>query len=94
MAAKKFDLITALLSDGFQLTKKDSEQFYIGETYEKHYSDGSDYSFDASVTVVFSCGRVMGVGAKFSNGKFRQYQYNKRAYNAIRDTIKNNGFEI
>lgn len=101
----KFDLENALIADGFAMTNEHTSQWdkrYMFRTYTKEFVKilevawygQNEYHFIADVQVTYFNGKPIDVVASYSNGKVKEYAYDKRAYNAIRDTIKNNGFDI
>ena len=53
-----------------------------------------EFHFLVDVQIMYFNGKPCMVTASYSNGKVKEHDYGKRAYNAIRDTVKNNGFEI
>lgn len=99
--AEKFDITEALKDNGFEETYDGAEQGYVGYTYTKHYSKTNsnplqgewEVTFDVDVKMLFGFGNTY-IRAYFSNGKVKDYKSAKRAYNAIRDTVMYNGFEL
>lgn len=106
--AAKFDLIGALLDNGFErgidltITDDANHTTYVIESYRKDYErvwyvafhGESTYTFWAEVQVVKKDGRPVDVRAYYSNGKVKSHDYGKRAFNAIKDTVNNHGFEL
>lgn len=100
----KFDIIAAVEDKGFTACKEyvcESGFKYI--TYTKQYKKEAmvawhglcEITFVADLTFGFNkAGELFDVTAQFSNGKVKSYEPNKRAYNAIRDTVQYNGYEF
>lgn len=100
---KKFDLIEALKDKGFEVDYKmlagDRLQVRLIKEYRvsERINDWGilDTDFWADIKVSLDPNGVPElVTADFSNGKHQHYSYNKRTYNAIRETVKYNGFEL
>lgn len=107
MATKKFDLTTALIQAGFERgTDKETIDPAYGSyqtlVLRKSYSTDqrvNDFGilnrgFNVEVQVLYHNGKCYGVTVLYGNGKVKSHAYDKRAYNAIRDTVKYNGFEL
>lgn len=101
----KFDLENELIAAAFKMTDEHVAEWdrrYMFRTYTKEFVKGLDvawygYSechFIVDVQVLYFKGNPQAVTASYSNGKVKEHGYDKRAYNAIRDTVKNNGFDI
>ena len=100
---KKFDLIEALKDKGFEADYKALECGRIQVRLIKEYRVSErindwgvlDTDFWADIKVRLDPnGAPELVTADFSNGKHQHYACNRRTYNAIRDTVKYNGFEL
>lgn len=102
--AKKFDIVKAVEDHGFRPCRE-----YVCESgfkyvmYTKQYKKEAMVAWHGLCEIVFvadiifgfnKSGELFDVTAQFSNGKVKSYKPGKRAYNAIRDTVKYNGFEI
>ena len=103
MASKQFDLAGALTEKGFEKVSEIHEGKNVYITFSKSYEKEAELAwygkdtvrFTATVSVaLWDSGKGYSVLASFSNGKVKEYAYDKRAYNAIADTIKYNGFSI
>lgn len=101
---KDFNIIEQLKGDGFKACREhvnDGGFKYV--VYTKEYRKETNVVWYGKSTIVFvadvtACynksGELVDITAQFSNGKVKSYKPGKQAYNAIRDTIKYNGFEI
>ena len=100
-----FDLENELIAAGFVKSNENVPQCdrrFMYRTWTKEYVTTwsvawygqTEHHFIVDVRVTYFNNKPLGVTASLSNGKVRDYGYDKRAYNAIRDTIKNNGFDI
>lgn len=100
----KFDIIAAVEDHGFKPCRE-----YVCESgfryvmYTKQYKKEErvvwhglcEIVFVADLTFGFNkSGELLDVTAQFSNGKVKSYEPNKRAFNAIRDTVQYNGYEF
>lgn len=102
MATKSFDLIDALIADGFERTEYARRNGYKQTKLAKHYEKQTTLAwygktvsrFDVEVWFTYYHGEVCRVHVEYSNGKVKDHAYNKRAYNAIRDTVQYNGYEF
>lgn len=107
MATKNFDLMTALVQAGF---KRGNDKEIVDPVYGSYQTKVlrksygvedriNDYGilnegFEVEVQVTFHNNRTYNVRVFYSNGKVKDHVYNKRAYNAIKDTLKYAGFGI
>lgn len=99
--AAKFDIANALKAKGFEEERRGAEQGFIGYEYSKKYNkicsnplQGQwEVTFEVTVNIVHHAGRKY-IRACFSNGKVKDYTSDMRAYKAICDTVKYNGFEL
>lgn len=101
----KFNLIDALTADGFEtIEERDfcggGDSLLMNRVFTREitlcWHPGETYVTSLEVTLRidrFKSGEYCGVWATFSNGKSKYYGYDKRAYNAIRDTVKYAGYE-
>ena len=107
MATKDFDLVNALIEAGFEhgidrVITDPCYGDYQTVVLRKEYGVDdrvNDYGilnegFKVEVQVTYHNGRNYGVRVFYSNGKVKDHGYDKRAYNAIRDTLHYNGFEL
>lgn len=103
MTTAKFDLANALIADGFQETARRSFGGYDAVTYSKKWSKPvndaawygvSELTFSADIEIHYYLGKPGMAIASYSNGKVKEHDYNKRTYNAVRDTVKFHGFDI
>jgi len=101
---KKFNIIDELVAKGYEDDVVVYEGAFAREnhTLTKTYKADQrvndfgilnrDFSVEVNVTT-YDDGAVY-VWAMYSNGKTKQYTTEKRAYNAIAETVHYNGFEI
>lgn len=100
----KFDIVAAVEGKGFKACREHvCESGFKYVTYTKQYKREAmvawhglcEIAFVADLTFGFNkAGELVDVTAQFSNGKVKSYEPNKRAYNAIRDTVQYNGYEF
>ena len=99
-----FNLIDALSNRGYDTQYSEREDGSLLVTQSKVYRKEDrvndkgilNEDFEVSVTTFLDRdhGIPVNVLASYSNGKRKYHDYGKRAFNAIRDTVKNNGFEL
>lgn len=107
MATKKFDLIDALTEAGFEhgidraMTCPTTGEYQTVVLRKSYSTDQrvNDFGilnrgFNVEVQILYHNGKCYGVTVLYGNGKVKSHAYDKRAYNAIRDTVKYNGFEL
>jgi hypothetical protein len=107
MATKSFDLIDALIESGFErgidrvMTYPTNGEYYTVVLRKSYSVDErvNDWGvlndgFKVEVQVTYHNGMNYGVRVFYSNGKVKDHAYNKRTFNAIRDTVRYNGFEL
>lgn len=106
MATKNFDLMTALVQAGFERgidreVTDPATGSYQTVVLRKSYNTEdriNDYGilnegFEVEVQITYHNDKCY-VRVFYSNGKVKDHAYNKRAYNAIKDTLKYAGFGI
>lgn len=103
MATKGFDLVNALIEAGYKETKRQNPYGkYTAVTYSKTYQEmvtiawerGEHlHSQDVDVTVFYYSGTPVDVLVQYV-GKEKQHGYDKRCYNAIKETLRFRGFSI
>lgn len=104
MATKSFDLIEALKSEGFTCKFTFLDDGWTEAKLSKYYGKdervndwgylNADFWVDVTISFEPYHGAPTCVCASYSNGKCKYHKYDKRAYNAIRDTVRYNGFEL
>lgn len=102
--AKQFDLIDALKGYGFESDMRELEggylQYHLTKTYRKEdrVNDFGILNEDFTVEVFVRLEPYYGipeyVSAVYSNGKVKTHGYDRRALNAIRATVRYNGFNL
>lgn len=100
----KFDLIDALKAKGFEIDHKVLEGGWLQARLIKEYGVSErvndwgvlnvDFWVDVRINFEPMHGEPRGVYVTYSNGKRKEHSYDKRAYNAIRDTVWYNGYEL
>ena len=103
----KFDLTNALIQAGFnhgidRVMTDPKYGEYRTVVLRKGYGEDvrvNDWGiigdgFKVEVQVTYHNDKCYGVRVFYSNGKVKEHEYGKRAYNAIRDTVKYNGFDL
>ena len=102
----KFNLVEALEEKGFKPMEQTTYNGAFARTvtvYAKKYTKAehlvgygdTECAFEVEVTVVDSNdGKTPYVRAAYSNGKVKEHMADKRAYNAIKATVENNGYEF
>lgn len=99
MTTKKFDLMEAMEQKGFERVENPYAKFGgTAEYYERKWGKdvevvwgrGAEH-FEMTVTAIVTRGNVRFI---YSTGKVRDHALNKRAWNALRDTVEFNGYEF
>ena len=100
----KFDIIAEVEGHGFKACKEhETESGFKYVMYTKQYKKEAVVAWHGLCEIVFDAylvfgfnksGELFNVTAQYSNGKTKDYEPGKRAFNAIRDTVQYNGFEF
>lgn len=99
MAATKFNLMEALEEKGFERIENPMAAYgSTADFYERTWSKDielvwgrSAEHFEMTVTAIVTRGNIRFI---YSTGKVKDHALNKRAWNALRDTVTFNGYEF
>ena len=99
MTTTKFNLMEAMEQKGFERIENPyakygcTAEYYErtwGKDIELAWGRGAEH-FEMTVTAIVSRGNVRFI---YSTGKVKDHALNKRAWNALRDTVTFNGYEF
>ena len=102
--AAKFDIISALEENGFELDRMQQyDEYRTVKVYRKNYSRVANVAWYGEQTLTYWAevrlemyrGKVLGITGTFAGGKVKEYMCSdKAAFNAIKKTVELAGYEF